>query len=388
MSAARLQICTLSGRCLAEMPIRRHGSIWLPQDYIDRYRIVLDVFDVHNKLIQQLMPLRQHAFQAIYDVDIDFPIGVQWFLDATTVTPIVETEGYACCNVVFPSLEFECGMKMSTYEDWRSDDEYYYPPPPPPDMFKVDDAYSSYLERPHPERQIIIGRWSDPGSLHVALYLANSVQQKECIALNLSQLSVCMLEYNQRALNHVLTMLRSPKLSIVNRFDEEYKGNVYDTSLIHMLLRKPKWDYSALVSMLGALMSRSDIDFSCEGWSSTMRRMVSGHALCFNEWQMITGKSRLRRMWTDPKQVRLHLLAISTHIPYSQGGIRTKTDVIVARLLTLVEGERRFQKHGDLRRCLLEDMGHLALSDRPWCSSGAATPEDIGKARDVLTKLL
>ena len=56
--------------------------------------------------------------------------------------------------------------------------------------------------------------------------------------------------------------MKSPKFSLVNRFKEVYKGSEYDTSLLHTLLTKgKKWNYGAMLQLLGSLMSRGDVDY-------------------------------------------------------------------------------------------------------------------------------
>jgi hypothetical protein len=357
MSKARLQIHTLAGRCLGEFTIRGHEGSWLPEaesnppagTAADWVQLVL-----HSEI-----------FAVIHANDADFPIEVQWFLDAIHITPIVEADGRASCTVIYPVITFEGGEdEYIIGRRWRDDEEQ------------------------HANGQaVIVGRWSDPGSLRVGLYLSSSIPQKSCIALNVTRLSVCMLEYSESALNHVLTILRSPKLSVVNHLQQDYRGHPYDTTLLHMILEKPKWNYAAQVRILDTLMSRSDADFSSMGWSSAMRQTVSGRELSFYEWQRFADGSHQRhvkpRLWVEPSDLRLHLLAISIHI--TGGGSNISADAIVSTLISLSEGNRMFHKKGRLRCRLLQDLGRLADTKSLQC--GSMNPADISAARYVLSQM-
>jgi len=362
--AVPLNVYKMSGHLVAQCNARKWGNAWLPEDSLPVPPGLCRQGDISNWCDREL---RRRLFEDMHERDPDFPVRVRWFLEAIHMTGVELQGDTAMCTVVFPSIQYEGVSADQVFSiQWRDDDDY--------------DGVS---------RQVVIGRWSDAGSIAVGLYLSSTQDQRQCIARGLCKLSMCMLDDNNSALNHVLQMMQSPRLSVVNCFkDYPYKGVEYDTSFLHGLITEhgKRWNYPALLKILHALLSRTDIDFNSKGWSWQKGETVSGRQLAFVEWCLFAGESRRRQLWVDPVLPRLYSLAVAIHLPEAQEAPQhTRPETLAANLRKLMDDEPLFHQQCMLRARLAGDLAALAEARPLPC--GLLTPEDIGSACHLLSEM-
>jgi len=323
-----LSIHKLSGRTCAEVQAT------------DRWALRGEIF---GSTVECDPALRAEIFDSMLKCDADFPFHASWFLELIKFTPICSQGSSAMCTVVFPSAEID-----HSRNGWEWNRSQW-----------------NRVEQPNvqEEENIVIGRWSDPGTLLVGFYLASTLEQQTSLAKCISKLTCTSLSDYFPA---VATIFSSPRFTVVNCLKGfAYKGVEHDTTLWHLLLENRKWwNYTAFTKIFQVLLSREDLDFSHSGWSWAKGDTVSAAELCFFEWCGVASQAANRQLWVDPATLRLCLLSICLHVQRKHA---TPKDIIVQaakQLNDLIANERLFvKKQKVLKKQLLQDMELLGSGE-------------------------
>lgn len=304
--------------------------------------------------------LRAKVFDAFAKGDADFPAEAAWFLDGidfVELTPNQENSTVYQYQMIFPQVEIHEDL-FGWVKNYHAGEGFGSH-----QMADVDQHWGlEEFKKLKGASEIVVGRWSDPVTLRVGLYLANTPEQRSVIANFITKVSVCLIASDKTYLDAILKICASDKLPInsLKTCPSAYTPDVrYDTTLWHLLLESRKrLNYEESLRIMQTLFERRGLDFSQRGWSWAKKQTISAAELCFYEWCSIA--SGRRQLWAHPTGPRLYLLAACLYVP--QAAVTTshcRATQGAKQIKHLMDKEQLFWKKSGLLQCLFGDLGLL-----------------------------